>query len=138
MERRIASNAKELAREGEERKPFYLTGRVGDANISLHAEGDRVVLMHGDGAREEVDLGATGKRAERESGGQGEANSPSEPTAGSVGSSASEVPSDSTNDSKTAAQPVSQDASPPDSPATEDDSLESSGSPVRLVGDPRP
>jgi len=64
LEARIASNAVELAREGEPRKPFYLTGRVGDANISLHAEGDRVVLMHGDGGREVVDLSATGKRAE--------------------------------------------------------------------------
>ena len=102
MEQRIASNAKELAREGEERKPFYLTGRVGDANISLHAEGDRVVLMHGDGAREEVDLGATGKRAERA---EGETAETSAEAAGAV-------------------PPVSRDASPPDSASTKDDSVE--------------
>jgi hypothetical protein len=44
------------------RKPFYLTGRIGDQSISLHAEGEKVVLTKGDGSREEVDLGATGPR----------------------------------------------------------------------------
>ena len=44
------------------RKPFYLTGRIGDQSISLHAEGEKVVMMKGDGSREEVDLGATGPR----------------------------------------------------------------------------
>jgi len=67
LARRVAANALELARNGEPRKPFYLTGRVGDANISLHAEGERVVLVKGDGTREEVDLGAPGQRADEES-----------------------------------------------------------------------
>ncbi len=60
---RVASNAEELARNGVPRKPFYLTGRVGDRDISLHAEGEKVVLMEG-GQREEVDLGAPGRRVE--------------------------------------------------------------------------
>jgi transposase InsO family protein len=64
---RVAANALELARHGEPRKAFYLTGRVGDEAISLHAEGDRVVMTKGDGSREEVDLGAPGVRA-KESG----------------------------------------------------------------------
>ena len=63
LEKRVAKNALDLARNGEPRKSFYLTGRVGDENISLHAEGDRVVLVKGDGSREEVDLGAPGQRA---------------------------------------------------------------------------
>ena len=37
LAQRVAANALELARNGEPRKPFYLTGRVGEANISLHA-----------------------------------------------------------------------------------------------------
>jgi len=66
LTQRVAANAADLARHGEPRKPFYLTGRVGGTSISLHAEGDRVVLTRGDGEREEVDLGAPGKRSEVE------------------------------------------------------------------------
>jgi transposase InsO family protein len=64
---RVAANALELAQHGTPRKSFYLTGRVGDAGISLHTEGSRVVLMQPDGSREEVDLEATGRRAEPDS-----------------------------------------------------------------------
>ncbi|HLT03297.1 MAG TPA: IS481 family transposase [Geminicoccaceae bacterium] len=62
LKERVAANAAELAREGLPRKSFYLTGRIGEQSISLHAEGEKVVLTQGDGRREEVDLGATGKR----------------------------------------------------------------------------
>jgi hypothetical protein len=62
LKERVAKNAAELARDGTPRKPFYLTGRIGDQSISLHAEGEKVVLTKGDGSREEVDLGATGPR----------------------------------------------------------------------------
>jgi hypothetical protein len=61
LKQRVAANALSLAQEGEPRKPFYLTGRVGDVNISLHAEGQRVVLTREGGEREEVDLSATGR-----------------------------------------------------------------------------
>ncbi|MCO5164768.1 MAG: DDE-type integrase/transposase/recombinase [Planctomycetes bacterium] len=61
---RVAKNALELARDGVPRKDFYLTGRVGDVGISLHAEGEQVVLTRDDGTRETVDLTATGRRAE--------------------------------------------------------------------------
>ena len=64
LKERVAKNSAELARDGMPRKSFYLTGRVGDQSISLHAEGEKVVLMKGDGSREEVDLGATGPRQE--------------------------------------------------------------------------
>jgi transposase InsO family protein len=60
---RVARNAEDLARNGVPRKPFYFTGRVGDEPFSLHAEGDKVVLMKG-GEREEVDLSAPGRRTE--------------------------------------------------------------------------
>src|SRR5690606_33496876 len=62
LKERVAKNAAELARDGMPRKPFYLTGRIGDQSISLHAEGEKVVMVRGDGSREEVDLGATGPR----------------------------------------------------------------------------
>lgn len=62
LKQRVAKNSVELARDGMPRKPFYLTGRIGDQSISLHAEGEKVVMMKGDGSREEVDLGATGAR----------------------------------------------------------------------------
>ena len=64
LRQQVDANAKELAQNGTPRKPFYLTGRVGDENISLHAEGERVVLTKQDGSREEVDLSATGRREE--------------------------------------------------------------------------
>jgi transposase InsO family protein len=61
---RVAKNALELAKHGVPRKPFYLTGRVGDVGISLHAEGEKVVLTREDGDRETVDLRAPGRRSE--------------------------------------------------------------------------
>jgi hypothetical protein len=66
LKERVAKNAAELARDGMPRKAFYLTGRIGDQSISLHAEGEKVVMMKGDGSREEVDLGATGTRQDGE------------------------------------------------------------------------
>lgn len=65
LKERVATNAAELARDGMPRKPFYLTGRIGDQSISLHAEGEKVVWTKGDGSREEVDLGATGPRQDQ-------------------------------------------------------------------------
>ena len=65
LKERVAKNSAELARDGMPRKAFYLTGRIGDQSISLHAEGEKVVMMKGDGSREEVDLGATGPRQDQ-------------------------------------------------------------------------
>jgi transposase InsO family protein len=62
LEERVAQNAVDLARHGEPRKAFYLTGRVGGEGISLHGEGGKVILTRNGGTREEVDLKATGKR----------------------------------------------------------------------------
>ena len=64
LSERVAANSLEIAQHGAPRKRFYLTGRVGDENISLHAEGARVVLTRDGKEREEVNLLATGKRAE--------------------------------------------------------------------------
>lgn len=62
LEARVAANALELARDGNPRKTFYLTGRVGDVGLSLHTEGEKVVMTTEDGKREEVDLRSTGRR----------------------------------------------------------------------------
>jgi hypothetical protein len=64
LEDQVAANSLELAREGEPRKPVYLAGRVGGEQVTLHGEGERVILTHADGRREEVDLGAPGPRVE--------------------------------------------------------------------------
>lgn len=52
---RIAANALDLAKNGIPKKPFYITGRVGDQPFSVHAEGERVILTRADG-REEIEL----------------------------------------------------------------------------------
>jgi transposase InsO family protein len=62
LRERVAENALQMARQGVPRKSVYLTGRVGSESVSLHAEGDRVILLSGDGKREEVDLQASGAR----------------------------------------------------------------------------
>lgn len=64
---RVAANALDLARYGQPRKPFYVTGRVGDQAFSVHAEGERMILTRVDGTREEVAMekpGAGGVSAE--------------------------------------------------------------------------
>lgn len=63
LQARVAANAADLAIQGTPRKSFYLTGRVGDTDLALHSEGSRVVLTRSDGGREEVDLEASGRRA---------------------------------------------------------------------------
>jgi transposase InsO family protein len=56
MRARVHANALEFARGGIPRDPFYITGQVGGKPFSVHAEGDRVVLIAEDGVRREVDL----------------------------------------------------------------------------------
>jgi len=66
LEQRVADNAKELALHGVPRKSVYVAGRVGDESIALHGEGTKVILTREDGAQEEVDLAAPGRRQEPE------------------------------------------------------------------------
>ena len=53
---RVAANAADLARHGAPRQRFYIAGRVGDEAISVHGEGGRVVLLRGDGTREQIEV----------------------------------------------------------------------------------
>jgi transposase InsO family protein len=64
LKAQVAANALVLARDGEPRQPFYLMGRVGEMGLSIHAEGERVVLSTQDGRREEVHLGAAAATAQ--------------------------------------------------------------------------
>ncbi|HVX15395.1 MAG TPA: DDE-type integrase/transposase/recombinase [Pirellulales bacterium] len=56
LQARVSANALELARNGVPKAPFYLTGQVGGKAFSVHAEGERVILTHPEGARQEIDL----------------------------------------------------------------------------------
>jgi hypothetical protein len=64
LQARVAANALTLARQGIPKAPLYLTGQVGGQPVSLHAEGERVILTGPSGARQEVDLAATVARPE--------------------------------------------------------------------------
>lgn len=56
IQSRIAANAFEIARNGQPKEPFYMTGKVGGQTFSVHGEGERVILREEDGDRREVDL----------------------------------------------------------------------------------
>jgi transposase InsO family protein len=79
LKSRVAANALDLARHGEPRQSFYLTGRVGEEGITLHGEGGKIILRKEDGTREEVDLTASGRRAEPERAGLAERVEPGRP-----------------------------------------------------------
>jgi transposase InsO family protein len=63
---RVAANALELARHGVPKEALYLTGQVGGKPVSLHAEGERVILTGPTGTRQEIDLTAHAPRPESE------------------------------------------------------------------------
>jgi hypothetical protein len=56
LKARVAVNAMELARHGVPKEPLYLTGQVGGKPVSIHGEGERVVLTGPEGKRQEIDL----------------------------------------------------------------------------------
>ena len=66
LQARVAANALTLARHGVPKVPLYLTGQVGGKPVSLHAEGERVILTGPEGARQEVDLAAASLAAREE------------------------------------------------------------------------
>lgn len=56
LQARVAVQALELARNGQPKAPFYLTGQVGGQPFSMHAEGERMILTRAAGERQEIDL----------------------------------------------------------------------------------
>jgi len=73
LKKRVEANALDVARHGTPRQSVYLTGRVGEAGITLHGEGGKLVVQTTDGGRQEVDLTAPGRRAPVVEGEGGEA-----------------------------------------------------------------
>jgi transposase InsO family protein len=61
---RVAANALTLARHGVPKPPWYLTGQVGGQPVSIHAEGERVIVTGPAGTRQEVALAAPARREE--------------------------------------------------------------------------
>jgi len=53
LQARVSANALELARHGVPKEPLYLTGQVGGKPVSIHAEGERVILTGPTGTRQE-------------------------------------------------------------------------------------
>ena len=70
LKKRVEANALDLAQHGTPRQSVYLTGRVGEAGITLHGEGGKLVLQTSEGGRQEVDLTAPGRRAPVVDGGE--------------------------------------------------------------------
>jgi transposase InsO family protein len=56
LQERVAANALELARYGQPKAPFYVTGQVAGQTFSVHAEGERLVLRRQGQEREEIEL----------------------------------------------------------------------------------
>ncbi|MFH1724748.1 MAG: IS481 family transposase, partial [Elusimicrobiota bacterium] len=56
MKARVRENALELAKTGQVKEPFYLTGQMGGKPFTLHAQGRRFFLTQEDGRKEEVEL----------------------------------------------------------------------------------
>jgi transposase InsO family protein len=56
LKTRVAANALELARHGVPKEALYLTGQVGGKPVSIHGEGERVILTGPEGTRREIDL----------------------------------------------------------------------------------
>lgn len=56
LKERVAANSLDLARNGEAKPPFYVTGQVDGASFSLHAEGPRLIVTRPGQPRQEVQL----------------------------------------------------------------------------------
>ena len=54
----VAANSLDLAKNGQPKPPFYVTGQVDGASFSLHAEGSRLMLTRPGQPRQEVELAA--------------------------------------------------------------------------------
>lgn len=56
LKERVAANSLELARHGEPRAPFYVTGQLDGQSFSVHAEGPRLILTRPGQSRQEVEF----------------------------------------------------------------------------------
>ena len=58
LQARLASNSLELARHGQPKNPFYLTGQVSGQAFSVHAQGERLLLTREGSPQQEIELAA--------------------------------------------------------------------------------
>ena len=56
LKERVAAHSLELARHGEPRAPFYVTGQLEGQSFSVHAEGPRLILTRPGQPRQQVEL----------------------------------------------------------------------------------
>jgi hypothetical protein len=56
LKARVEANALDLARNGTPKDPFYVTGQVGGKPFSVHADGERIIMVQDGAERREVDL----------------------------------------------------------------------------------
>jgi hypothetical protein len=56
LRERVAANAQSIAVNGFPKGQLYLTGKVGQTPVSVHTEGERVILTPQGGTRQEIDL----------------------------------------------------------------------------------
>lgn len=63
LKERVAANSLDLARNGEPKPPFYVTGQVDGASFSLHAEGPRLIVTRPGQPRQEVQLASPPREA---------------------------------------------------------------------------
>jgi transposase InsO family protein len=63
LKERVAANSLDLARNGEAKPPFYVTGQVDGASFSLHAEGPRLIVTRPGQPRQEVQLASPPREA---------------------------------------------------------------------------
>jgi transposase InsO family protein len=76
LKERVAANALELARYGQPKAPFYVTGQVAGQTFSVHAEGERLVLRRQGQEREEIELTSASNSPPGTSAGSGGGVSP--------------------------------------------------------------
>jgi transposase InsO family protein len=82
LKERVAANALELARYGQPKAPFYVTGQVAGQTFSVHAEGERLVLRRQGQGREEIELTSPGGTPPSPSSGASGEGLPAASTAG--------------------------------------------------------
>ncbi len=56
LKARVAQNSLEIARNGKEKEKFYLTGRIGQEHVSVHKQGDRVMMTRAGTEQTEVEV----------------------------------------------------------------------------------
>jgi len=56
LKARVSQQSLELARHGAPRESFYVTGRAGEQNFSVHSEGQRLILKRDGEPRQEIAL----------------------------------------------------------------------------------